>query len=245
MRELMTTEKKQRPKPGHLRLAHRTVERRAEASRLYLQGKTQVEIATTIGVSQTSVCKYLDEVRRLWVQSAVMDFDSRKATELAKIDAVEATAWEEFVKSQALEYVRTKRVVKGFRKDEDGDEGDGKLEARLTVSSSGRKLTAKEMKAKRELDVKMGHHRRKGEMVAIQEIRERIVRGKGVGDPVFLTIIQGCIDRRCKITGLYAPPDVNVNNNLTLVAWDSLHETRAVGDPVEDRIREAEALAVK
>lgn len=67
--------------------------RRAEVTSLYLKGLTQAAIAGELGVSVHTVAKDLDKVRRGWVEQAKMEFEERKAQELAKVDHIEAMAW--------------------------------------------------------------------------------------------------------------------------------------------------------
>jgi hypothetical protein len=70
---------------------------RAEIARLYLQRMTQAEIGERLGLSRQQVGYELKAIRREWLESSVMDFNTRKAEELARIDHVEReflTAWE-------------------------------------------------------------------------------------------------------------------------------------------------------
>jgi hypothetical protein len=70
---------------------------RAEIARLYLQRYTQAEIGQQLGLSRQQVGYDLDAVRAEWLQSSLMDFNARKAEELARIDRLEReywTAWE-------------------------------------------------------------------------------------------------------------------------------------------------------
>jgi hypothetical protein len=62
-------------------------------SREYLKGNLQAEIASTLGLSLATVKRDLAHVRQRWLDSALRDFDSLKAEQLAKIDTVEAEAW--------------------------------------------------------------------------------------------------------------------------------------------------------
>lgn len=67
--------------------------RRQEVAALYLQGKYQSEIATHLRISQAQVSYDLQAVQRAWVAASVQALNKHKATQLAKIDEVERTAW--------------------------------------------------------------------------------------------------------------------------------------------------------
>jgi predicted transcriptional regulator len=75
------------------------VDRRRRVAELYLRGLSQVEIAGQLGCSQPTVSNDLTSLRDEWLALAVMDFNERKAKELAKLDALERTAWEAWDRS--------------------------------------------------------------------------------------------------------------------------------------------------
>ena len=68
-------------------------ERRKRIAELYLQGKWQTEIAKEVGVTQQQVSQDLAVLRRLWMQSSLVNVDKIKAKELAKIDRLESEYW--------------------------------------------------------------------------------------------------------------------------------------------------------
>jgi len=109
-------------KPGRRRQRMESEERRVQVARLYAKGKTQAEIAETVGVSQSQVCHDLKMVRRHWRESTIRDFDALRDEQLAKIDEAERRAWEVFERSQE-DAVKTRREV-----GEDGDFGSGYME---------------------------------------------------------------------------------------------------------------------
>jgi hypothetical protein len=78
-------------------------QRRERVARLYVAGKSQRAIALIVGVSQPTISNDLEEVRKQWLSDAKMNFAERQAKELAKIDAVEAEAWEAWDRSKAEE----------------------------------------------------------------------------------------------------------------------------------------------
>lgn len=75
--------------------------RRQDISALYLQQKTQVEIAVLLGMDQQLVSYDLKAIHARWLKEAVQNLDERKALELQKIDAVEREAWAAWERSQA------------------------------------------------------------------------------------------------------------------------------------------------
>ncbi len=80
---------------------------RRNIAALYLRGKTQVEIAAELQISQATVSRDLAAIRGEWVKESVQAIDQRKAIELAKIDALELEYWEAWKRSQ----VATKQEV--------------------------------------------------------------------------------------------------------------------------------------
>jgi hypothetical protein len=66
---------------------------RAEIAHLYLQRLTQAEIGQRLGLSRQQVGYDLDVVRKEWLQSSLLDFNARKAEELARIDRLEREYW--------------------------------------------------------------------------------------------------------------------------------------------------------
>lgn len=71
----------------------------AETSRLYLEGKTQAEIARQLGVSVVCIHRDLKKLGKRWMDKADASFDARKAEELAKLDRLERTSWEAWQRS--------------------------------------------------------------------------------------------------------------------------------------------------
>jgi hypothetical protein len=143
---------------------------------LYIRGKSQVEIAADVGVSQSTVCNDLNEVRRLWKASAMVDFDAKKEEQLAKIDEVEKKAWEAWERSCEDAEVRHRR--REFIRVE-------------VKSKSGRKTKGRGKVG--------GAHK----MVPVKGVSEFTARGQ-VGDPRFLDQVMRCVETRVRILGLAA-----------------------------------------
>lgn len=74
--------------------------RKWEAVDLYCQGKRQVEIAETLGISQPTVARYLKAAFDEWRAKGIGKLDEHKQRELAKIDMLEREAWAAFERSK-------------------------------------------------------------------------------------------------------------------------------------------------
>lgn len=74
-------------------------------SELYIRGFSQYKIADTLTeemdrrITRAMVKRDLDKLRTLWMESAIRNFDEAKAEQLAKLDAIESQAWEQWEKS--------------------------------------------------------------------------------------------------------------------------------------------------
>ena len=112
-----------RPAQRQLEIA----ERRRRVADLYPRGCTQWEIARSFGVDQGQVSRDLAHVRSEWLAVAVQDFNEHKSRELARIDAVERTAWEAFERSCKQASKRTAKKVSG-----------GKAREEATLHEQGR-----------------------------------------------------------------------------------------------------------
>ena len=66
---------------------------RAEVARLYLEGWTQADIGAQRGLSRQQIGYDLEAVRQEWLQSSLVDFNAKKAEELARIDKLEREYW--------------------------------------------------------------------------------------------------------------------------------------------------------
>lgn len=75
-------------------------ESRANIARLYLHGKKIDEIARALNLTKTIVIRDLDYIRRVWMMSAIIDLDEAKSRELARLDELEATAWDAWQRSK-------------------------------------------------------------------------------------------------------------------------------------------------
>ena len=72
----------------------------ATIARLYIrEGLKQHEIADRLGVSQQQISYDLLSLRKMWLKSALVDFNHARAEQLAKIDELERTYWEAWLSS--------------------------------------------------------------------------------------------------------------------------------------------------
>jgi hypothetical protein len=90
----------QRIAPSRLQLQ----QRRSSVARLYLQQRTQAEIACEVGVNQGTVSRDLKAIQAEWQQQRLNDFAQAKLRELARIDQLEREYWDAWERSrQGLE----------------------------------------------------------------------------------------------------------------------------------------------
>jgi Putative ATPase subunit of terminase (gpP-like) len=74
--------------------------RRQQVTEMYLQGRSQAEIAETLGVVQSTVCADLERVRKDWQASAHTDYAEIRVREVEKLNLIEKEAWAAWQRSQ-------------------------------------------------------------------------------------------------------------------------------------------------
>src|SRR5262249_21328434 len=74
-------------------------QRRNTVARLYLQQRTQGEIARELGVNQGTVSRDLKAIQAEWQKERLDDFLQAKLRELARIDQLERKYWEAWERS--------------------------------------------------------------------------------------------------------------------------------------------------
>ena len=74
--------------------------RRHQVADLYLQSWTQAQIADHLGVSQTTICDDLKQVRKQWRESAVRRLRPGAEEELLKLERIEREAWAAWERSK-------------------------------------------------------------------------------------------------------------------------------------------------
>lgn len=68
-------------------------------TRLYLQGKTQQEIADELKLSRQQIGFDLKTIQRRWRESTTINIDEAKQRELSRIDELERTYWQAWERS--------------------------------------------------------------------------------------------------------------------------------------------------
>jgi hypothetical protein len=64
-----------------------------ELAERYLHGESQCSIAVALHVSPATICRDLRCLQKRWQHQANIDFDKKRAEQLAKIDELERTYW--------------------------------------------------------------------------------------------------------------------------------------------------------
>ena len=86
-----------------------------QTARLYLHGWTQASIAAKLKVSQRQISYDLRTLRGRWLESSLIDIDTVKARELARIDELERTYWQAWRRSLKA----AQETIKASRKTEE------------------------------------------------------------------------------------------------------------------------------
>jgi hypothetical protein len=84
---------------------------REEIARLYLQRMTQREIGERLGLSRQQVGYDLEAIRQEWLKSSLVNFDARRAEELARIDRMEREYWDAWETSKKEKETTTSEQV--------------------------------------------------------------------------------------------------------------------------------------
>ena len=91
------------------------LERRKRISDLYLQGRSQWQIAQELGINQGNVSRHLEVLRGEWRESNSLNIDALQQRELAKIDLIETEAWLAWQRSKENKERTTKELASFFR----------------------------------------------------------------------------------------------------------------------------------
>lgn len=92
---------------------------RRRISEMYLRGDLQADIAKELSLSQSTVSADLAVLRDEWLASSIMDFNDRRAQELAKIDDLEREYWTAWKRSQQDAEIRVKEAIKRGEKNQE------------------------------------------------------------------------------------------------------------------------------
>jgi hypothetical protein len=154
--------------------------RRADVAYLYCRGWPQHKIAAKYHVTRQQIGKDLAGIRAEWQRVMVREFDTYKAEQLAKLDAMEAEAWRGWRRSLRDAVKQTTKMgpapppEQKATRSADPDAADDPL------------AEAAEPPA---------------DMVVTED--QTVTEGQ-TGDPRFLQIIGDCIDKRLRVVGGYA-----------------------------------------
>jgi hypothetical protein len=77
----------------------RMTERRERVAGMYIEGKTQHQIAEVVGVSQMTISNDLKAIRETWKERTLRAYDEKVAQDLARLDYFEEQSWAAFRRS--------------------------------------------------------------------------------------------------------------------------------------------------
>ena len=95
------------------RTAFQIEQDRREVTTLYLQGKTQLEIAQKLDLSRQQIGYDLKVIQGQWRETTTFDLDTAKTVELSRIDVLERVAWEAWERSQEPKEVTLTKQIDG------------------------------------------------------------------------------------------------------------------------------------
>lgn len=107
-----------------------------QVAALYLAGKSQSEIGAELGHGQQMISYYLRKMQAEWRTQYSADVATIMTAQLARIDLIEATAWEEYERSQA----NAQRRVTTTSKEPvgSGEDGGTRTTTRTQLHTEGR-----------------------------------------------------------------------------------------------------------
>ena len=90
---------------------------RTQIAQLYMQGKSQTEIAQKLGLCQQQISYDLKAIQTEWQKDTTLALDAYTARELAKLDHTERRYWEAWERS--IEEFRSRTIkAKGIKADQ-------------------------------------------------------------------------------------------------------------------------------
>ena len=117
---------------------HFVRQRRLRVAELATQGRTQMEIADELGVSQPTICADLKEIEAQWRQATEAQTAKRIAREIAMIEQVRRAAWQGWARSQQDQ--ERKRVKTTATPDQDSGVKVERTKERRTQSGDSKML---------------------------------------------------------------------------------------------------------
>jgi hypothetical protein len=162
----------------------------------YLRGWSQAAIAAELKLSHQQISLDIKEIRRRWSESSLASIDEKIEKELARIDRLEATAWDAWERSV------------------------GEIEIR-TVKSAG--VEIEKVSGPGQADDPKSEDPRESRLV---EIESTVRTEHRAGDPRFLERIGWCINRRIEVLGIDPPKKIAPTNPAGDEPWDGGAEAR-------------------
>lgn len=172
----------------------------ALVAQLYVRGMSQRDIAELIeqqysgevSVTIANIRNDIITIRKEWVNSALIDFNERRAEELAHLDQLEAAYWKAWEDSCSPKTI-TEHV-----------EG-------LSQAISG------------------------GRAIDLENNSTKEIIEQRDGNPLYLQGIERCIEKRCKILGLFSPETFRVDwrSNIAKLGWKPEEAERLKEDTVK------------
>lgn len=116
--------------------------RRNEVIRLYLMGMAQIDIAVAVGVCPGQITNDIQQTRKKWLSENMEMMTEQKARELAKLDLLEAEAWDAWqnsknpIKKKHTEHYRKKLTLE--KETETESSGDPRFLSQVENCIKGR-----------------------------------------------------------------------------------------------------------
>lgn len=113
--------------PGDTRNKRTPLQRkqdRVKIAEMYIRGMYQSEIAKELGLSQQQISSDLKKIQKEWQKTTTIALDEYKSKELAKIDHLERTYWQEWeisrleIKTKTLKTKDAEHMEKTLKEEE-------------------------------------------------------------------------------------------------------------------------------
>lgn len=192
-----------------------------QIGRAYLQGMGIFDLAKKFGFHYSTITKWVDECREIW-KAQVKD---EMWLELAKVDALEAFAWDQLNRSKR----KFKTEVTKLEATEGTTVGQKPTSDLKAIASEDgwdepitEPLEAKQIKQAAE------------NVGASMTVVERVVKEtRSTASTGWAAVIQWCIDYRTKVTGGYAPDRIHVTGEFRVAGHSSREEAlRELGERI-------------
>lgn len=188
--------------------------RMEKVSQLYLKAHSPIKIAELLKVNLTIVKADLARLRRRWIENSQMNFQKRLAQELARLDNLEAVAWQAYEKSTLPGKTKTKRTEYGKPMEEKPNVLDKANQKR------NRKDRPANQDGRTNKVVNLTEKNYKG-LIPIRMVEELKKVGQS-GDPKYLEIILKCMENRARICGLFKSEDQDKPTQVVVIPWAEL-----------------------